>query len=58
MPSGNINRELFLNTIKSDVADGTANAASMLKRSYPELSDAHCVDIVGTILEAMNMSEA
>ena len=58
MPSGNINRELFLNTIKSDVADGTANAASMLKRSCPELSDAHCVDIVETILEAMNMSEA
>ena len=58
MSSGNLNKEIFLNTVKSDVANGTANAASMLKRSCPELSDAHCKDIVGTILDAMNMSEA
>ena len=30
----------------------------MLKRSCPELSDAHCEDIIGTIIGAMNMSEA
>ena len=58
MPSGNLNKEIFLNTIKSDAANGTANAVSMLKRSYPKLSDAHCEDIIGTIIGAMHMSEA
>ena len=58
MPGGNLNKEIFLNTVKSDVANGTANATSILKRSCPELSDAHCEGIVGTILDAMNMSEA
>lgn len=45
MPGGNLNKEIFLNTVKSDVANGTVNALSMLKRSCPELSDAHCEDI-------------
>lgn len=58
MPSGNLNKEIFLNTIKSDVANGTANAVPMLKRSCPELSDVHCEDIIGSIVDAMNMSEA
>ena len=58
LPGGNLNKEIFLNTIKSDVANGTANAATMLKRSCPELSDAHCEDIIGKILDAMNISEA
>ena len=58
MPGGNLNKEIFLNTVKSDAANGTANAVSMLKRSCPELSDAHCEDIIGTIIGAMNMSEA
>lgn len=58
MPSGNLNKEIFLNTIKGDAANGTANAASMLKRSCPELSDAHCEDIIESIVCAMNMSEA
>ena len=55
MPGGNLNKEIFLNIVKSDVTNGTTNAASMLKRSYPELSDAHCDDIIGTIIDAMNM---
>lgn len=58
MSGGNLNKEIFLNTVKSDAANGTANAVSMLKRSCPELSDAHCEDIIGTIISAMNMSEA
>lgn len=58
MPGGNLNKEIFLNTVKSDAANGTANAVSMLKRSCPELSEAHCEDIIGTIIGAMNMSEA
>lgn len=58
MPSGNLNKELFFSTVRNDVANGTDNAVPMLKRSYPELSDAHCEDIVGTIVGAMNISEA
>ena len=58
MPSGNLNKEIFLNTVKSDVANGTANALPLLKRSCPELSNAHCEDIVELIVGAMNMSEA
>ena len=58
MPGGNLNKEIFVNTVKSDVANGTVNALSMLKRSCPELSDAHCEDIIELIVGAMNMSEA
>ena len=58
MPGGNLNKEIFLNTVKSDVANGTTNATSMLKRSCPELSDAHCEDIVSSILGAMSMFDA
>ena len=58
MPSGNLNKEIFLNTVKSDVANGSANAMLMLKKSCPELSDAHCKDIIESIVGAMNMSEA
>lgn len=57
MPNGNLNKEIFLNTVKSDVANGTANAVPMLKRSCPELSNAHCKDIIESIVNAMNMSE-
>ena len=58
MPSGSLNKEIFLNTVKSDVANGTANALPMLKRSCPELSDAHCEEIIESIVGAMDMSEA
>lgn len=56
MSGGNLNKEIFLNTVKSDAANGTSNATAMLKRSCPELSDAHCEDIVASILGAMSMS--
>lgn len=58
MPSGNLNKELFLNIVKSDMANGTDNAVSMLKRNCPELSDAHCEDIISLIISGMNMSKA
>lgn len=58
MPSGNLNKELILNTVKSDVANGTNNAKAMLKRNCPELSDTHCEDIIGSIIGAMNMTKA
>ena len=57
MPDGNLNKEIFLNTVKSHVANRTANALHMLKRSCPELLDAHCKDIIELIVGAMNMSE-
>ena len=49
MSGGNLNKEIFLNTVKSDASNGTSNAKAMLKRSCPELSDAHCEDIVASI---------
>lgn len=58
MPSGNLNKEIFLNTVKSDASNGTSNAISMLKRNCPELTDAHCEDIVESILGATTMSDA
>ena len=58
MPSGNLNKELILNTVKSDVENGTNNAKAMLKRNCPELSDTHCEDIIGSIIGAMNMTKA
>lgn len=58
MPGGNLNKEIFLNTVKSDASNGTSNAISMLKRNCPELTDAHCEDIVESILGATTMSDA
>lgn len=58
MSDRNLNKELFLNTIRSDKANGTENAVLMLKRSCPELSDAHCRDIMETILKAITISDA
>ncbi len=58
MSGGNLNKEIFLNTVKSDASNGTSIAKAMLKRSCPELSDAHCEDIVASILGAMTMSNS
>ncbi len=58
MSGGNLNKEIFLHTVKSDVANGTSNAIPMLKGGCPELSDAHCKDIIESIVGAMNMSQA
>lgn len=58
MPSGIINRELLLNTIKSDVANGTSNAVSMVKRGFPELSNTQCVDITKIIIDALSFGAA
>lgn len=57
MPSGNLNTELLLNTIKGDTANGTANAVPMLKKRFPELSDVQCGDIIGIISSAMEMRD-
>ncbi len=57
MPGGNINREILLNTVKGDIANGTTNAIPMLKKRFPELSDVQCEDIVETITSAMETSD-
>ena len=53
MSSGNINREILLNTIKGDIANGTTNAISAIKRSFPELSNMQCADLAKTIEDAV-----
>ncbi len=58
MSGGNLNRELLLNTIKGDIANGTKNATSMLKTNCPELSESHCKDIIKTIIDTMTSFDA
>lgn len=48
-----MNRELLLNTVKSDVANGTSNAVPLLKRGFPELSNAQCADIIKVITDTL-----
>lgn len=57
MSGGNINRELLLDTIKGDLANGTCSGKSMLKRACPELSDEHCEDIIESIINAMSITD-
>lgn len=58
MSGGNLNKEIFLNTVKSYASNGTSNAITILKWNCPELSNPHCVDIVELVLGAMAMSDA
>lgn len=58
MSGGNINREILLNTIKGDTANGTSNAVPMIKRGFPELSNTQCDDLAKVIADAMNTSDA
>lgn len=44
--------------VKYDSENGTSNAVAMLKRSFPEISEVHCEDIVESILGAMTMSDS
>ena len=58
MSCGTINKELFFNTLKNDLAKGTTNATSMLKRSFPGLPDENYESIVGLVLDAINKQES
>lgn len=53
MSGGNLNREILLNTIKADAANGTDNAADILHRQYPGLSSTDCEELVETIRSAL-----
>ena len=46
-------REILLNTIKADAANGTDNATDILHRQYPGLSSADCAEIAATICAAL-----
>lgn len=58
MSGGNLNREILLNTIKVDMANGTSNAVPMISRGFPELSIAQCKDFLQIIVEAMETGDA
>lgn len=58
MSGGDLKREILLNTIRADTANGTDNAADILRRQYPELSADESDEIAETIRAAMNMEIA
>lgn len=53
MSGGDLKREILLNTIKADAANGTNNATAILHRQYPGLSSTECEEIVETIRTAL-----
>lgn len=54
MSGGDLKREILLNTIRADAANGTDNAADILHRQYPGLSADESEEIADTIQAAMN----
>lgn len=53
-----INKEILINTIKSDYSNGTTKSIEILKRNYPELSQQKCESIIELINEAITSNEA
>lgn len=53
MSGGDIKREILLNTIKADIANGTDSATIALRRQYPQLSESECDEIAKTIRTSM-----
>ena len=58
MSGGSINKDILFNTVKSDMANGTANAVPMIKKRFPELSNPECVELISLIENAMTSEEA
>lgn len=58
MSSGNLNKEIFLNMVRSDLSNGTSNAEAMLKRTCPKISDDYCKDIIESVIGAMTMADS
>lgn len=58
MPVRDINKEILINTIKSDYSNGTTKSIEILKRNYPELSQQKCESIIELINEAITSNEA
>ena len=53
MPGRDINKEILINTIKSDYSNGTTKSVEILKRNYPELSQQKCESLNELINEAI-----
>lgn len=53
MSGGSINKEILFNTVKSDLANGTANAVPMIKRGFPELTNLECAELISLLESAM-----
>jgi len=53
VPGGDLKREILLNTIRADAANGTDNATDILRRQYPGLSSEDCEEIAETIQAAL-----
>ena len=58
MSGRDINKEILINTIKSDYSNGTTKSVEILKRNYPELSQQKCESIIELINEAITSNEA
>lgn len=55
MSGGDIKREILLNTVRADAANGTDNAKDILRKQYPGLSPTDYEELAGTIRSAMTM---
>ena len=53
MPGGDLKREILLNTIKADTANGTDNSIPVLRRQFPGLTQEECREIVEIIKTAL-----
>lgn len=58
MSGGSINKEILFNTVKSDMANGTANAVPMIKKGFPELSNPECAELVSLLETAITSGDA
>ena len=58
MSGGSINKEILFNTVKSDMANGTANAVPMIKKGFPELSNPQCAELVSLLETAITSGDA
>jgi phosphatidylserine/phosphatidylglycerophosphate/cardiolipin synthase-like enzyme len=53
MPGGDLRREIFLNTIKADVANGTCKSLGVLQGRFPSLSQDECLQITECMKAAL-----
>lgn len=58
MSGGNLNKELFLNTLKCDEENGTTNAVPMIKKEFPELSNEQCNALIKIISESFSSEKS
>lgn len=53
MSGGDLKREILLNTIKADVANGTDSSLTVFRKQFPGLSQEECREIVEIIKTAL-----